>query len=211
MRIAYLLIAVVCALPAFAQRYEFGVHGGMSLYDKKTVTNQQRGAADAGFSTGWGAGFTIGHNMYEHVGGEIRYTFLKNDMKLEGASASAKFGSQAHLIHYDFLIHATDTASAVRPYVAFGGGVKQFRGTGSEQPFQPLSNIAILTKTTDVKPMASVGGGVKVKATDRMWLRFDVHDYLTEFPSKIMAPNVGSTASGWFNNIVATAGFTFTF
>ena len=211
MRIAYLLTAVVCALPAFAQRYEIGVHGGMSLYDKKTVTNEQRGAAEAGFSAGWGAGFTVGHNMYEHVGGEIRYTFLKNDMKLEGGSASAKFGSQAHLIHYDFLIHATDTASAVRPYVAFGGGVKQFRGTGSEQPFQPLSNIAILTKTTDLKPMASVGGGVKVKATERMWLRFDVHDYFTEFPSKIIAPNVGSTAGGWFNNIVATAGFTFTF
>jgi hypothetical protein len=35
MRIAYLLTAVVCALPAVAQRYEFGVHGGMSLYDKK--------------------------------------------------------------------------------------------------------------------------------------------------------------------------------
>jgi hypothetical protein len=39
--------------------------------------------------------------MYEHVGGEIRYTYLKNDMKLEGGSASAKFGSQAHVIHYD--------------------------------------------------------------------------------------------------------------
>jgi outer membrane protein W len=211
MRIAYLLTAVVCALPAFAQRYEFGVHGGMSMYDKKTVTNQQRGAADAGFSTGWVAGFTVGHNMYEHVGGEIRYTFLKNDMKLEGGSASAKFGSQAHAIHYDFLIHATDTKSAIRPYVAFGAGAKIFKGTGAEQPFQPLSNIAILTKTTDTKPMASVGAGVKVKATERMWLRFDVHDYLSEFPSKIIAPNVGSTAGGWFNNIVATAGFTFTF
>ena len=48
MRIVYFLTAVLCALPAFAQRYEFGVHGGISMYDKKTVSNP-RGSADAGF------------------------------------------------------------------------------------------------------------------------------------------------------------------
>jgi hypothetical protein len=38
-----------------------------------------------------------------------------------------------------------------------------------------------------------------------------VHDYLTEFPSKVITPASGSTAGGWFNNIVATVGLTFTF
>ena len=47
MRIAYLLTAALVALPAFAQKYEFGVNGGVSFYDKKTVTNP-RGDADAG-------------------------------------------------------------------------------------------------------------------------------------------------------------------
>jgi Outer membrane protein beta-barrel domain len=210
MRIAYLATAVLCALPVFAQKYEFGVHGGVSMYNKKTVTNA-RGSADAGFQLGYAGGFTLGHNMYEHVGGEIRYTFLYNNMKLESGSTKATFGSQAHVIHYDVLIHATPTEAAVRPYVAFGGGVKQYRGTGAEQVAQPLSNVALLTKTTDLKPMASVGGGIKLKMTDKIWLRFDVHDFLGEFPTKVITPASGSSVSGWVNNIVGTGGITFTF
>jgi hypothetical protein len=210
MRIVYLLTAVLCALPAFGQKYEFGVQGGVSFYNKKTITNA-RGSADAGFKLGYVGGFTLGHNMYERVGGEIRYTFLYNDMKLQSASEQATFGSQAHAIHYDFLIHSADTSAAVRPYVAFGAGVKQFRGTGTEMPFQPLSNIAILSKTTETLPLASVGGGVKLKMTDRIWLRFDVHDFLTPFPENVIVPVSGSGVGGWVNNIVGTGGITWTF
>jgi hypothetical protein len=210
MRIVYLLTAILIALPAFAQKYEFGVQGGVSFYDNKTVTNP-RGSADAGFKLGYAAGFTIGHNMYQHIGGEIRYTFLQNEMKLNSGSTEATFGSQAHAIHYDFLIHAKGLDSPVRPYVAFGGGIKYYRGTGAEQAFQPLSNIAILTKTSDTKGLASVGGGVKLKMTDKIWLRLDVHDYLTPFPKNIIAPNSGSSVGGWMNNIVGTGGITFTF
>lgn len=210
MRIVYLLTAALVALPALAQKYEFGVHGGVSFYDKKTVTNS-RGNADVGFKTGYAAGFTVGHNMYRHIGGEIRYTFLHNDMKVEAGSTKATFGAQAHALHYDFLLHASDMNSAVRPYVAFGGGMKHYRGTGDEQPFQPLSNVAILTKTNDTKGMVSVGGGVKLKLTDRMWLRLDVHDYLSPFPKNVITPASGSAVSGWFNNIVGTGGITFTF
>ena len=83
--------------------------------------------------------FTLGHNMYNHVGGEIRYTFLYNNMKIESGSAKATFGSQAHVFHYDFLIHATPTDAGVRPYVAIGAGVKQYRGTGDEQVPSPLA------------------------------------------------------------------------
>jgi hypothetical protein len=211
MRTAYILTLVVFALPAFAQKFEFGVHGGLSIYDKKTVTNTTRGDADAGFKPGYVAGFTIGQNMYEHVGGEIRYTFLQNKMKLDSGAATAEFSSQAHAVHYDFLLHATDTKASIRPYVAFGAGMKFFRGTGTEQPFQPLSNIAILTKTTDMRPLASVGGGVKAKIGEKTWLRLDVHDFLTPFPKEIITPASGSTVSGWLNNIVVTGGITFTF
>ena len=210
MRIVYLFTAILITLPAFAQKYEFGVQGGVSFYDKKTVTNA-RGSADAGFKLGYAAGFTIGHNMYQHIGGEIRYTFLQNEMRLNSGSTEATFGSQAHAIHYDFLIHAKGLNSPVRPYVAFGGGIKYYRGTGAEQAFQPLSNIAILTKTSDTKGLASVGGGVKLKMTDKIWLRLDVHDYLTPFPKNIIAPNSGSSVGGWMNNIVGTGGITFTF
>ena len=210
MRITCLLATALLALPAFAQKYEFGINGGISLYGKRTVTNA-RGSADAGFKTGWVAGFHIGQNMYEHVGGEIRYTFLQNDMKLESGSDKATFGAQAHAIHYDFLLHTAGRGASIRPYFAVGGGVKFYKGTGAEQPFQPLSRIALLTKTTDMRPLVSLGAGIKAKLTDKIWLRFDVHDYLTSFPKDIIAPASGSSVSGWINNIVGTGGITFTF
>jgi hypothetical protein len=210
MRINFLLALVFFALPVFAQRYDIGVNGGVSLYGKKIVTNP-RGDVDAGFKTGWAAGFSVGQDMYEHIGGEIRYTFLSNGMKLESGSTKATFGGQAHLIHYDFLVHAAGRSASIRPYVAVGAGVKFYRGTGEEQPFQPLSNTAILTKTTDTRPLVSVGGGIKAKMSDKVWLRFDVHDYLTSFPKNVIAPAAGSNVSGWINNIVGTAGITFTF
>src|SRR5688572_12992344 len=115
MRSLYLCatLAAAAALPAIAQRHDFGIHGGGSLYQKKTITNP-RGTADAGFSTGWLAGFTAGQDMYEHIGGEIRYSYLNNKMKLESGSAKATFSGQAHAIHYDILIHGAGREAPVR-------------------------------------------------------------------------------------------------
>ncbi|MEP6538465.1 MAG: outer membrane beta-barrel protein [Bryobacteraceae bacterium] len=206
----YTLTAALTVLPAFAQKYEISLAGGGSFYQSHTVTNP-KGDADAGFATGWAGSVAVGNNMYRHVGGEIRYTYLHNDAKLKSGSTTANFGAEAHLINYDFLIHATSTEATVRPYVAVGGGMKLYRGTGTEVPFQPLSNIALLTKTSDVQGMLSVGTGVKVALTSRMSFRVDVHDYITPFPRKVITPALNSKASGWFNNIVATAGISFAF
>jgi opacity protein-like surface antigen len=210
MKLILAFAAAVIAVPAVAQKYEFGIQGGGSIYQSKEISNA-RGSVDAGFSPGWTGGITIGHNMYEHIGGELRYSYLDNDMKLTSGGTTDKFSGQAHAIHYDILIHSRGITSRVRPYVAVGGGAKIYRGTGAEQAFQSLSNIAILTKTNEPQGLASVGGGVKVKISDRMWFRFDVHDYLTPFPKKVITPATGSSVSGWLNNIVPTAGLTFTF
>lgn len=205
-----LLLVALFAIPAAAQNYEAGILGGGSYYQSKSVSNP-RGDADAGFSTGWGAAFILGHNQYEHVGGEIRYTYLHNKMKLSSGNQSADFGAESHSIHYDFLIHSAPRDAKMRPYVAFGAGVKQYRGTGTENAFQPLSTIAILTKTSEVKALASVGGGVKIRLSPRMHLRFDVHDYLTPFPKEVITPANGSSVGGWVNNIVGMAGIGFNF
>jgi hypothetical protein len=211
MRLTLNLLAVaLLAMPAFAQKYEFGILGGGSIYQSKQITNPG-GNASAGFRMGWTAGVTVGHDMYKHIGGEVRYGFLHNQMKLTSGDSKASFGGQAHVIHYDILIHTRDTSSDVRPYVSFGGGLKMFRGTGAEQAFQPLSNIGILTKTQQTVALGSFGAGVKVRLSERTWFRFDVRDYLTPFPKEVIAPSPGSKVSGWINNIVPTAGLLFTF
>lgn len=206
----YTMTAALTVLPAFAQKYEFALAGGGSFYQSHTVTNP-KGDASAGFENGWAGSVAVGNNMYQHVGGEIRYTYLHNDAKLRSGSTKATFGAESHAIHYDLLLHATPVGSTIRPYVAAGGGIKFYRGTGTEVPFQPLSNIALLTKTTEVQGLLSVGAGVKVALTNRMMFRVDVHDYITPFPKNIITPTANSKASGWFNNIVATAGISFAF
>ena len=40
------------------------------------------------------------------------------------------------MLHYDILYHTNRKGSKVQAYVALGGGMKIFRGTGAEQAYQ---------------------------------------------------------------------------
>jgi hypothetical protein len=101
--------------------------------------------------------------------------------------------------------------SKVRPYVAFGGGMKYYRGTGAETAFQPLTNFAILTRTNEVQPLLSAGGGLKIAISESVEFRADMHDFITPFPKKVITPGPGAGISGWLHNIVPTAGISFSF
>ena len=91
-------------------------------------------------------------------GGELRYIFFQNDIKLEGGSESVDFGARSHSAAYDVLYYFDNEPEAkVRGYAAFGFGVKVFQGTGMERFDQPGSNLALLTKTTQTVPAGDVG------------------------------------------------------
>jgi hypothetical protein len=214
MRTFYTFLVVLVVLPAYAQRYEFGLHGGGSFYTDRTVTSPAaRGATEgkAGFDKGIAAGVTLGHSMYDLLGGEVRYTYIRNDLKLAAGGQTVNFGGEAHAVHYDLLFHTAPFGARVRPYIAVGGGAKYYRGTGAETPFQPQSNLAILTRTNEVRPMVSFGGGLKIAIGRRMLFRVDVHDFFTQIPTKVIAPAPGASLGGWIHNIVPTAGISFTF
>ena len=146
------LVLVLLATPALAQRYEGGAHGGGSYYFSKSVT-AGGASADAGFKFGYAAGASIGHNMYERIGGELRYTYLRNALRVASDGTEVTFGAESHAIHYDLLFHTAPRASRVRPYVAAGAGVKYYRGTGAEVVYRPLQQFAIPTRTHQAEPM----------------------------------------------------------
>ena len=127
-----------------------------------------------------------------------------------GRFVKATFSAESHAMHYDFQWHLTDIDSISRPYVAFGGGVKLYRGTGTEQLTQPLSRFALLTKTQEVKGMASIGVGIKTKIGEHWQFRVDVHDYITPFPKDVITPNLGTQLGGMIHDIVPMAGITWT-
>jgi hypothetical protein len=109
------------------------------------------------------------------------------------------------------LLHTKPLEAKSRPYLAVGGGMKYYRGTGAEQVYQPLGNIALLTQTHDMRPLLSVGGGVKWRVGQNVYLRLDVRDYITPFPKKVITPVGNVKADGWIHNITPMIGFTFTF
>ena len=207
MRKSLQLCLMLSAVPAalWSQRWEVGGSAGYGLYRDASVTN---GAVSGktGFQSGIAFGGVFGNETTRHVGGEARYTFRSNDLRVTSGSTKATASAQSHAIHYDVLIHGASQEAAVRPFFAAGAGVKYYRGTGEERVFQPLSNLVVLTHTNEAQPLISVGGGVKFAVARRTLLRFDFRDYVTPFPSSLLALPANSRAKGWMHDFVLMVG-----
>lgn len=205
-----LTLAVVTPA-AFAQKWEVGFGAGGSFLTSDTITSPA-GNANATRAPGLAVSAwldnTIGSGLF---GGELRYDHENGDLKLSSGGTSATFASQSNAIHYDFLLNFASSEAAVRPYIAAGGGVKWYSGTGAEQVYQPLSNIAVFSDVRDMRALVSVGAGVKFNIAKSTLLRLEVHDYLTPFPSTLVAPVPGANVSGWVQDFVASAGVSFSF
>ncbi len=213
MKIRQMILIPVLALvsvSAYAQKWEIGAVGGGSFYTKSEVT-LNNSSVDAKFTPGFAVGFVLSNDINRYLGGDIRYTFQRSDAQLSGAGATVNFGAQSHALHYDFLLHFAPPGQKTRPFISFGAGVKHFQGTGTEGTAQPLSNYAILTKTSDTTPLASVGFGVKFRVSPKANLRLEIKDYITPAPSKIIAPNRGANLSGWIHNFVPLVGISYVF
>ncbi len=192
-----------------AQNWEVGASGGYGLPRDLSVSGQTS-TGSTGFKSGYAFGALLGNDITRMVGGEIRYTYRKSDLKVSSGSVEAAASGQSHALHYDVLIHATPRRSAIRPFLAVGAGVKLFRGTGTERAFQPLSNLVVLTHTTEAQPLISAGGGVKIAVTSRVLFRLDVRDYATPVPDTLLASSAGRV-KGWIHDFVFQFGVSSTF
>jgi hypothetical protein len=202
------LLFLTAAAGAFAQQWEVGGNVGGSFLPGVAV-NGPMGSATTGFQTGIAAGAWIGQTISSRIGGEIRYSFMQSNLKLASGGTSTSFAGQSHAIHYDVLIHSTRKESRAQVFGVVGGGMKIFRGTGKEAAFQPLSQFAYLTKTQSVKPMLSVGGGVKFRLAPRMSLRAEVRDFVTPFPKEVITPAPGAKIGRMLHNIVPMIGISY--
>jgi hypothetical protein len=208
--LSLMFLASVVAVPAaFAQKWEVGFGAGGSFLTSETITNPA-GNADATRDPGLALSAWLDNNIGSGLfGGELRYDYEMGDLKLSSGGTSVKFASRSNAIHYDFLYNFASSESAVRPYIAAGGGVKWYSGTGTEQVYQPLSNIAVFSDVRDMRALVSVGAGVKFNIAKSTMLRLEVHDYLTPFPSNLIAPVSGSSVGGWLQDFVVSAGLSF--
>lgn len=208
-RVLGVCLAAALAPAAFGQSWEFGGGAGGGFFLPKDVKRPSE-TAKFKIQPGVAASAWLSNNTSDHWGGEIRYTYQSGQMQLKQGSTTAKFDGERHTMHYDFQWHATDRDATARPYIAFGGGVRVFRGTGAEQLTQPLSRFALLTKTQEMQGMFSVGAGIKTKLSEHWQLRVDVHNYISRFPKEVATPNLGSQVGGWVHDIVPIVGLTWT-
>ncbi len=191
-------------------QYEVGGGFGESFYQSKSLTSTTA-TGDAGFNNGIAISAWIGNNMYKKLSGEFHYDYQMNDLKLSSGGTNVTFGGKSHGFHYDVLYHFTDTKAKVRPYVLAGGGFKLYQGTGTESAYQALNKFAVLTNTSELKPMVTFGGGVKFALSSHISLRLEVRDNMSPFISKIILPVNGASPSGWMNNFVPLIGISYVF
>jgi hypothetical protein len=196
MMVAGLASAMVPA--AYGQKWEVGAGGGASFYNSRTIDGAT--SVSAKFKPGYGFSAYVGQ-IGNRVGGEVRYTFLSNEMELNGGGKSFTMGGRSQAIHYDLNVYFADKESRVRPYVLVGGGIKQFTGTGSATAIQPLMSTAVLTNTSEWKPIVTAGGGVRMAVGAHTNVRAEVRAYLSQAPTKVITPVTGSL-SGWYFDIV---------
>ena len=208
MRFGFAFVALFALPGCFAGEYELGVAGGGHIVRGATVTAPS-GTAKAGFKSGVAFGAVAGQRLYSTVTGEVRYSYLQGDLKLSSSNGNAAFKGDTHAVHYDFLIHPYGGEMKVQPFAAVGAGVKVFRGAGQETAYQQLSQFAYLTKTTEWKPLLSVGGGIRAKLAPKVSLRVDIRDYVTPFPKNVIAPGRGASIKGWLHDFVPMVGISF--
>lgn len=205
-----LLLLVTLAGACGAQSWEFGGVGGAGFLSNVNVSSPL-GSAKAGFAPGGAFGAFFGQSIGNHFAGEVRYEFLQSDLQLSSGGTTAKFNGVAHAVHYDLIWHTNRKDSPVQFFAAAGGGMKIWQGTGTEQAYQPLSQFGYFTKTHAVKPMASVGAGITYRVSQRIYLRTEFRDFITMFPTQLIAPAPNTKYGSVLHNFVPMVGMDYVF
>jgi hypothetical protein len=203
-----ILVLTAAAAAGFAQQWEFGGSGGGGFLNSVPVSGGI-GSATAGFQTGAAFGGYVGYSQNKRIGGELRYAYLQSNLKLTSGGSQATFSGMSHVVHYDLIFKTTKNSGKVQLFAAVGGGMKAFRGTGKEAAYQPLSQFGYFTRTQTMKPMASVGGGVKFALAKKVFLRTEFRDYITAFPKEIITPAPGTKYGTLLHDFVPMVGLGF--
>lgn len=203
-----ILVLTVAATASFAQQWEFGGAGGGGFLNSVPVSGGI-GTATAGFQTGGAFGAYVGHSQHKYIGGELRYAYLQSNLRLKSGGSEATFSGMSHAVHYDLIFKSNRSGGKVQLFAAVGGGMKVFKGTGTEHASQGLSQFGYFTKTQQMMPMASVGGGVKFALTKNVFLRTEFRDYITAFPKEIITPAAGTKYGMLLHDFVPMVGIGF--
>jgi len=204
-----LTLGLLCAISCYGQgQWEFGGLFGYG-WNREVRVNGPGGEAQVGIHSRFVAGLVVGEDLYEHIGGEVRYLYQDGDPVLEAGSQRVTIQGQSHTFVYDFLFHVRGPERRWRPYVAVGAGGRYYRNTGPAPAVQPLAQFATLVPQNEWKFVTDVGVGVKYRLHPHVLLRAAFHDMIAPFPHQVFVPAVGATGRGLFQQFTPTIGVSY--
>jgi len=189
-------IFVLAASAACASaQWEVGVAGGYSAPRTIPVT-APAGSGTVGFAPGTAFSAWVGQDVKRYLGGEVRYSYIMGDARVQSGGATTTFPAASHVLEYDLMLH-TSNRGPVQIFLAAGGGVRIFDWTSQTAP-----------RTS--KPMGSVGYGLKFRLAKGVTFRLETRDYITPFPTEAIPPGLGITFGRTItHDFVPMAGFGF--
>ena len=180
---------------ASAQVAEFSLSGGVSRFGDTSLGTNVDSAGNTSkvtINNGFRLTFRFTLNTYKFMGHEFGYAYNRSGVNL-GTGGSVPMSIQQGF--YDFLVYATPEGARIRPFAAGGAQFSSF--------FPPGASIYYGNQET--KFGVNYGGGIKMRVTPIIGLRFDVREYSSGKPFKFTGE------SGWMNQLEASVGASFLF
>jgi len=180
---------------ASAQVAEFSLSGGVSRFGSTSLGTNADSAGNISkvtINNGFRLAFRFSLNTYKFMGHEFGYAYSRSGVNL-GTGGSVPMSIQQGF--YDFLLYATPEGARIRPFAAGGAQFSSF--------FPPGASIYYGNQET--KFGVNYGGGIKLRVTPIIGLRFDVREYSSGKPFKFTGE------SGWMNQLEASVGASFLF
>ena len=175
---------------AAAQVGEISVSGGGARFGGGNLGSDSYGVpvkVDGGFRLD----LRLTLNTFRFFGHEIGYGYSRSTYKISGGDVAVP----VHQGMYNFLVYATPEGAKIRPFGTAGVGFASF--------FPPGASAYYGNQIT--KFGVNYGGGVKVRVTPIIGVRFDIRQYATPQPFDF------TSQSGWLRQTAFTGGVSFNF
>ena len=223
MAAVFLLCATVSAQPRkgnSSSEWELSFFAGMSSLGESSSTTPIEGSTETlSSSVDPGDGVLLGtritQNLGRHFAAEMDYAFSGHGGTLKNPTPSTPpldMDQTTHSFFYSLLFYLRDSSSSLRPYVSGGGGATYFALDGS---IKSTSEQLGFSMKNCWELGLRVGGGVKYRLNERIGVRADFTDQISDAPSYGLpavvpvvdgVPGAGYAPSGTLHNMQVSFG-----
>ena len=169
--------------------------------------------------------FRITRDLSDSLAVEGSYSYGRNTLLITELDNTPpeerRFGTVLNQFGGNVLYFFSPWAESVRPFVTAGVGLTRFSPTGAAKVLALNPNVEFLDDPTTLNSSTELsvnfGGGVEVKVSPRVGMRYDVRDHVMQIP-RFGLPQTDPGGGGVFfpvngsvHNIEASAGVIFYF